>query len=167
MPLRWVLFDWGETLMVEDGPADVPMALWPEVRATDGAVETLTDLSRRYRLGVATNASVSGLDMIERALARVSLAPFVSAIFCYRALGVRKSEPAFWDAVVARLGVERDEILMVGDDLVQDVRGPRASGIDAVWLDRGRGPRPAGLDVPTIERLDELPALIGRIRGSG
>src|SRR6059058_3744380 len=56
---RWVLFDWGGTLMSEEGPADIPMALWPEVRAIDGAKETLALLSPHFRVGVATNASVS------------------------------------------------------------------------------------------------------------
>src|SRR5438067_129959 len=51
-PLRWVLFDWGDTLMSEDGPADLPMALWPEVRVLDGAAETLAALAARFRLGV-------------------------------------------------------------------------------------------------------------------
>lgn len=162
MQLRWVLFDWGGTLMVEDGPADLPMALWPEVRAVDGAAETLATLSRDLCLGVATNASVSSPDQVERALARVALAPFLTAFFCYRELGSRKSEPAFWDAVVARLGVGRDEILMVGDDLAEDVHGPRRSGIDAVWLTREAAPP----GVVAIERLAELPALIAR-RGRG
>ncbi|HUJ09876.1 MAG TPA: hypothetical protein VL171_07600 [Verrucomicrobiae bacterium] len=28
--LRFVLFDWGDTLMSEAGPVDIPMADWPE-----------------------------------------------------------------------------------------------------------------------------------------
>ena len=62
-PARWVLFDWGGTLMSEEGPLDLPMALWPEVAAIDGAHEVLATLSRRYRIGVATNASVSRRNM--------------------------------------------------------------------------------------------------------
>ncbi|MEO7743381.1 MAG: hypothetical protein ABIR98_10620 [Usitatibacter sp.] len=33
----WALFDWGGTLMSEEGPLDLPMALWPEVRTSSGA----------------------------------------------------------------------------------------------------------------------------------
>jgi hypothetical protein len=44
--LRFVLFDWGDTLMSEDGPLDIPMADWPEVRAIDGAGEVLSLLSK-------------------------------------------------------------------------------------------------------------------------
>ena len=48
--LRFVIFDWGDTLMSEAGPLDVPMANWPEVRTIDGAREVLSLLSRSYRM---------------------------------------------------------------------------------------------------------------------
>ena len=55
MALACVLFDWGDTLMSEDGPAETPMALWPEVRAIDGAEVVLRILAARYRIAVATS----------------------------------------------------------------------------------------------------------------
>ncbi len=164
MALRWVLFDWGDTLMREDGPADLPMALWPEVQAVADAAEVLAQLTRCYRVGVATNAALSDRPMIERALARASLLAHVSEVFSFRELGVRKAEPAFWEAVMARLGVGRDDLLMIGDDLVQDVEGPRACGISAIWFNWKRAPGPPGLDVPVIERLADLPAILERHR---
>jgi putative hydrolase of the HAD superfamily len=161
MQVRWVLFDWGDTLMFEEGgPADLPMALWPEVRAIDGAGAVLGTLSARHRIGVATNAAQSDRTLIERALARASLASFVSEIFCYRDLGVKKAEAAFWDAVVVRLGVGREELLMVGDDLEQDVLGPLRCGVAAIWFNWKRAPVPLDLAAPVIERLADLPGLI-------
>jgi hypothetical protein len=71
---RCILFDWGGTLMSEDGGLEgIPLGLWPVVGAIDGARETLAALAPRHRLAVATNATVSRRDMIECALARVSL----------------------------------------------------------------------------------------------
>src|SRR5206468_4230063 len=113
MPFEWVLFDWGDTLMSEEGPVDISMGLWPEVRALDGAFAMLSTLSQHHRIAIATNATVSDRAMIMRALERVSLCSFVSELFCFRELGVKKSEAAFWDFVVARLGVRRDQLLMV------------------------------------------------------
>ena len=171
VPIRWVLFDWGDTLMYETGgPAELPMALWPEVRAIDGAAELLARLGPRHRIGIATNASVSDRGMIERALARVLLAPFVSEVFCYRELGVRKSEAAFWDAVVARTGVGRDEIAMIGDDLEQDVVAPRRSGIASMWFNwkRAEAETSAGAGFPVIYHLADVPeVLAGMSSGSG
>ncbi len=164
MPYRWLLFDWGDTLMSEDGPADRPMALWPEVRAIDGARDVLAQLAARHRIAVATNASASDRAMITRALARAGLDGFVAEVLCYRELGVKKAEPAFWEAVLARLGVARDEILMIGDDLAQDVLAPRRAGIAAVWFNWKKAPVPVDADLAVIERLAELPALIAARR---
>jgi putative hydrolase of the HAD superfamily len=167
MAPRWILFDWGDTLMSEDGPVDLPMALWPEVRALEGALATLTALAARHRLAVATNATVSDAAMIRRALARVSLDALVAELFCFRDLGVKKASPAFWDAVVARLGVGRDELVMVGDDLDGDVLAPRRAGIAAVWLDWKRTRARDGVAGPIIERLEQLPATLAQLFGPG
>jgi FMN phosphatase YigB (HAD superfamily) len=161
MPVSWVLFDWGNTLMSEDGPGDAPMALWPEVRAIDGAPAVLSALSARYRIALATNATVSDRDSIRRALARVGLDRYVAEIFCFRDLRLRKADPRFWETVAGRLGVPRADLVMIGDDLENDVLVPRRAGIASVWLNHGRAPVPAG--VLAIERLDELPALLARL----
>ena len=157
-PARWVLFDWGGTLMSEEGPLDLPMALWPEVAAIDGAHEVLATLSRRYRIGVATNASVSRRNMIEIALGRVGLRDYVSEIFCYTEIGARKDSDEFWRAALERLGVEADDVAMVGDSLDQDVAAPRSFGIFAVWFNPSERPAPAG--VPTVAQLTDAIALV-------
>src|SRR2546421_12962699 len=152
MPLAWVLFDWGDTLMSEDGPADMPMAMWPAVRAIDGAAAVLAVLAPRHRIAVATNATVSDGTSIRRALARVALDAFVAEIFCFRDLGLKKADARFWDTVVARLAVPRAQMLMVGDDRDNDVLAPRRAGIASVWLNWKRAPTPAGVVVSMIER---------------
>ena len=157
-PARWVLFDWGGTLMSEEGPLDLPMALWPEVAAIEGAHEALATLSRRYGIGLATNASVSRRNMIEVALGRVGLRDYVSEIFCYTEIGARKDSDEFWRAALERLGVEADDVAMVGDSLDQDVAAPRSFGIFAVWFNPSEQPVPAG--VPAVARLADAIALI-------
>lgn len=157
-PKLWTLFDWGGTLMSEEGPLDLPMALWPEVAAIDGAHETLATLSRRYRVGVATNASVSKRNMIEVALGRVGLRDYVSDVFCYTEIGARKDSDEFWRATLERIGAEPEDIAMVGDSLEGDVLAPRSFGIHSIWFNpSGAVAVPA---VPTIARLPEAIALI-------
>ncbi len=157
-PRFWALFDWGGTLMSEEGPLDLPMALWPEVTAIDGAHETLATLSRRYRIGVATNASVSKRNMIEVALGRVGLRDYVSDVFCYTEIGARKDSDEFWRATLERLEAEADDLVMVGDSLEGDVLAPRSFGIYSVWFNPSGAPAiPA---VPTIARLPQAIPLI-------
>jgi FMN phosphatase YigB (HAD superfamily) len=161
--MRWVLFDWGGTLMSEDGPLDLPMALWPEVRAIDGARDTLDRVARMGRVGVATNASVSTRGMIETALARVGLREFVSEIFCFTELGVRKSDPAFWRRVLERLAIDPSRVAMVGDSLAEDVIPPRQAGIFSIWFDAA-GRQPVGpFDHPVVHELVEVVPILQQL----
>lgn len=158
--LRCILFDWGGTLMSEDGPLDIPMALWPEVRAIEGARETLEELSSTHRLGIATNASISRRPMIEQALGRVGLREFITDIFCFTEIGARKETPDFWSHVLATLRMRNHEVAMVGDSLGPDVLAPRASGLYAVWFNQDAREVVAAPAVPMIERLPQLIPLV-------
>lgn len=139
-----VCFDWGGTLMSEAGPQDRPMASWPEVKMIDGAAEALAALSGKYRLCIATNASISRRPMIERALERVGLRGYFSELFCFTEIGHRKDEPEFWQTVSRTLALPLDRIAMVGDSIEQDVLAPRRFGVATVWFNEaGRHPAPA------------------------
>jgi FMN phosphatase YigB (HAD superfamily) len=154
--IRAVCFDWGGTLMSEEGPHELPMALWREVRVLPGAGAMLAALHGGYPLCIATNASVSRRPMIERALERVGLGDYFAQVFCFTELRVRKESPAFWHTVARVLGVELHEIAMLGDALEPDVLVPRALGVHAVWFNEG-GLRPApDPGVPTVTRLGEF-----------
>jgi FMN phosphatase YigB (HAD superfamily) len=161
--IRAVCFDWGNTLMLETGgPPDVPMALWPEVRAVPGAAAMLASLHGRVPLCIATNAAVSHRPMIERALERAGLLHFFTEVFCYAELGVRKESPEFWAIVLRTLDVEPSGLAMLGDSLECDVLVPRALGIQAVWFDALRAPAPAS--VPTICELGAfVPWVLDRV----
>jgi putative hydrolase of the HAD superfamily len=158
--IRWVLFDWGGTLMSEDGPLDIPMALWPEVRAIEGAHEALEALAPRHGIGLATNASVSRRNMIEIALGRAGLRELVSEIFCYTEMGVRKDNPAFWFRVLARLGVDAAEVAVVGDTLAQDVIAPRECGIFSIWFNAGGLQHEDARGYPMVTWLPDVVDLI-------
>ncbi|BAL93986.1 putative aminoglycoside 6'-N-acetyltransferase/phosphoglycolate phosphatase [Rubrivivax gelatinosus IL144] len=148
-----VCFDWGGTLMSEQGPADTPMGLWPQVQALPGAAEALALLAGRLPLAIATNATVSRRPMIELALRRVGLGRHFADVFCFTELGHRKNEPEFWDAVERRLGVPRERIAMVGDSLEHDVRAPRRFGVQAVWLNPAGAAATDGDEVPAVADL--------------
>jgi phosphoglycolate phosphatase-like HAD superfamily hydrolase len=158
-PIAAVCFDWGGTLMRDDGPDDVPMALWPEVTAIPGAAECLAALHGTVPICVATNASASDRAMIERALERVDLQRYISQVFCCNEIGYRKSRREFWCTVRERLGAPLDRIAMVGDSLEHDVLAPRNFGVQTVWFNRlGRrheSPLPAPM-VTDLFRFAEL-----------
>jgi membrane-associated phospholipid phosphatase len=142
--IRVVLFDWGDTLMVDDGQPG-SMADWPRVAAVPGAAEALAALHGLCLLCVATNADDSGAEEVMAALGRVGLARFIDRVFSSRDLGARKPDPAFYAAVLETLRADAaargepalrpDEVVMVGDDFENDVAGAAAAGLRAVWFD--------------------------------
>jgi FMN phosphatase YigB (HAD superfamily) len=158
--LRFVLFDWGDTLMSEVGPVDIPMADWEQVRVIGGASEVLSLLSPKYRIAIATNATVSKKLDVARALERAGLKRFVDKIFCSTELGHKKSEPEFWDAVLAQLGAQKDELIMIGDSLEQDVLGPMRAGIRAIWFNWKQESYWGAPSIQSIHALRELSAVI-------
>lgn len=159
--IRAVCFDWGGTLMSEDGPPTLAMADWSHVRCIDGARETLEALHGAYPLCVATNAAVSGREEVERALQRGGLLPYFSHVFCAGELGCGKEDPRFWATVARTLDVSLPEIAMVGDNLVPDVLAPAQLGIFAVWFNEG-GRRPAAS--PEIRVVHALPEFVRLVK---
>ena len=153
-PVGAVCFDWGGTLMVDDGPDGVPMFLWPKVSLVAGAKESLHRLHGLLPLCVATNAGQSDRAMIERALERGDLLQFLDRIYCRNDVGFAKDRPEFWSAVGDDLGLPLAEIVMIGDGLESDVRAPRRFGVQAVWFnDRDLHPEPA-VELPTTHSLE-------------
>jgi putative hydrolase of the HAD superfamily len=137
MPLqrenRCILFDWGDTLMHVFPEYDGPMVAWPKVEAMPHAEEVLSELHSRSLLAAATNAADSDEAEIRAALERVGLAKHIDRIYCYRRLGHKKPSKEYFKAILADLGLEPDQVIMVGDDFDADVIGANNSGLRAIW----------------------------------
>jgi len=161
--VRAVCFDWGGTLMSEDGPESISMGLWPEVAVIPGATECVAALAGKLPLAVATNASISTLPLIERALTRVGLARYFAHIFCYTELGLRKSQPEFWCAVTERLDVRAEHVAMVGDSYEQDAALPRKFGIQGVWFNPSRAAAGKYGPVPEVAHLSQFSAWVSNV----
>jgi putative hydrolase of the HAD superfamily len=129
------LFDWGNTLMEDDPDAQGPMYLWENVALCHNARPMLETLSRRHDLYLATNARDSDESDVRKALDRVEIGMYIKGIFCFKRLGVLKPSTDFFNAVVAELGCLPGDIIMVGDDPVNDVRWALENGAQAVLYD--------------------------------
>ena len=73
-------------------------------------------------------------------------------------VGFRKPSRSFYDALLDEIGAAPDEVLMVGDDLENDVRGAESAGIRAVLIHRREGSPPAG--VAFVKSLLELETVL-------
>ena len=161
--VRVALFDWGGTLMLEDGPADLAMGLWPEVSVVSGAAECLAALAGTLPRAIATNASVSTRPLVELALSRAGLAGYFQSVFCYTELGFRKGQPEFWQVVSRHFGVPVGRLAMVGDSYEQDAALPRSFGVQGVWFNPTRQSAGQYGPVPEVWHLSQFAAWVKNV----
>jgi len=78
------------------------------------------------------------------------------------ALVVGKPEPAFFKAALQDLGLEAQEVAMVGDDAESDVAGARKAGLQGIQVRTGKY-RPGTRVEPDaeIESIARLPEILG------
>lgn len=108
-----------------------------------GAGEVLAGLSGRYRLYAASNGVRQG--QIRR-LEKAGFLQYFTDVYVSDQIGFEKPDAAFFQSCLARSGLSREQVLMVGDSLRADIRGASSAGIDACWLH----PRESdALEIPT------------------
>jgi putative hydrolase of the HAD superfamily len=73
-------------------------------------------------------------------------------------IGHRKPHPEFYRNACKRLGLPAAQVLWVGDDAENDVRGPQRAGLRAVLVDRRDA---SARDFPTISDLQTLAEVLG------
>jgi putative hydrolase of the HAD superfamily len=122
-----------------------------------GADHLVRSLAGTYRLGLLTN----GPSDIQRfKLAGSGLAACFDAVVISGEVGLGKPDPGVFEDVLARLGVEPEAAVMVGDSWERDVLGALGAGITAVWVAGGRA-RPDGFPgVTVIEHVGELAGVL-------
>jgi HAD superfamily hydrolase (TIGR01509 family) len=122
------------------------------------AADALADLAARAALALVTN----GLAEVQRGrLDRSGLAPLFRAVVISGEVGIAKPDPRFFQLAIRALGLGADEVLVVGDVPVTDIRGARAAGMASCWVAAPGASWPAGEPGPdyTIRDLRALAAL--------
>ncbi len=133
-----ILFDWGDTLMIDFPGVPGKMCNWETVEAVEGAYETLRFLSQRSKIYIATGAAQSTEEEIKNAFKRVGLDRYITGYFCKSNLGVEKGSPEFLPLILSQLGIEANLATMVGDSLQKDIEPARKIGINAILLSENR-----------------------------
>lgn len=154
---RCILFDWGNTLMRDFPDAEGPMADWPRVETLPGVEDILLQLHPHWTLALATNAVASDEPSVWRALDRGGIAHLLDRVFCFQTIGHKKPAPAFFDHIVRDLPMDRDRIVMVGDDFENDIQGATRAGIRSIWLNKSSDESRVGQLYQTIHHLRSLP----------
>ena len=88
-----------------------------------------------YDIGIASNFDTRLLKICDA----LQPLPVAKWVFCSGALGYRKPDARFYEAIESAV-FDHGPITMVGDDYQNDVAAPRLAGWSAVWLYRGNKP---------------------------
>lgn len=96
-------------------------------------LETLRELkSKGYKLAIISNSFNL---TFEEVVSKYDLAGIFDVIIVSYEVGSRKPDPEIFEICLEKLAVEKDEALMVGDSLQDDIEAAQSFGIKALMLD--------------------------------
>lgn len=138
---------------------DYLRALARQTQLLEGAERTLESIDGNRRMAMITN----GLAEVQRPrLERSPIGRHFEVVVISEEVGFAKPDPRIFERALAMMGrPPKEEVLMVGDNLVADIGGARAFGLATCWLNLGA--REARGEVePTFEihHLDQLKQLL-------
>jgi putative hydrolase of the HAD superfamily len=125
--------------------------IFPEVRAVLGELR-----SRGYRLGIISNWD----SRLRPLLGLLELTAEFESITVSCEVGAEKPASTIFENALSSLGVSPERAFHVGDDLVSDYTGAKASGIDAALLQR------AGTPAAVAVTVSDLGGLLDLVRGA-
>ena len=97
----------------------------------DGAIDLLERLEKEYHLCLITN----GIANIQRErIRRTDTTRFFRKIFISQEIGYAKPDKRFFDYVLATLGTDKENCIVIGDSLTSDIQGALNAGIESVYI---------------------------------
>ena len=128
------LFDWGDTLMVDFPEYSGKMCEWEKVKAVQGAKITLSKLSQKSKIYIATGATESTVDEIKSAFNQVELSQYITGYFCKANIGFEKGSSVFFKLTLEQLKLHPTDVTMVGDSLSRDIKPALKLGLKVIWF---------------------------------
>ena len=124
-----------------------------------GAEKAVDDLSKKYRLFLASN----GIASVQKGrLTSANLYRFFEKVFVSEEIGANKPSADYFSRAFAQIpGFDKSKALIVGDSLTSDIRGGNNAGIATCWVNPKGLPRREDIHVDyEIKALSELEALL-------
>jgi putative hydrolase of the HAD superfamily len=121
----------------------------------------LDKLKGKYKLLLLTNGSP---DLQNTKLTITpELVPYFDEIVISGAFGRGKPDPTIFEHALSLLGIDKDQALMVGDNLMTDILGANRAGIKSVWINRHDKERNEVIPTFEITHLEELFPLLDEL----
>ena len=122
----------------------------------DDVIPTLENLKGICNIYIGSNTDN---DVLEAVMQKNGIA--VDKIYTSENLRCYKPSATFYNEIVKENGLLYNEVLFVGDSLIDDVLGPKNVNIKTCWLNREGKPRTEIIPDYEIRSLTELTQIIG------
>jgi putative hydrolase of the HAD superfamily len=122
----------------------------------------LDALKKDYRLLLLTNGSP---DLQQTKLKITSeLVPYFDQIVISGDYGKGKPDTGIFEYALELMNVDKNEAIMVGDNLMTDILGANRVGMQSVWINRHQKERNEVIPTYEIKHLEELYPLLENIK---
>jgi len=100
----------------------------------EDSYEVLDQLKEKYQLLLLTNGSPD----LQHTKLEITpeLVPYFDQIVISGDFGRGKPDPGIFEHGMKLMGLEKEEVMMVGDNLMTDILGASRAGISSVWINR-------------------------------
>ncbi|MDF2903229.1 MAG: HAD-superfamily hydrolase [Bacillus sp. (in: firmicutes)] len=115
---------------------------------------TLDKLKGNYQLLLLTNGSPD----LQKTKLEITpeLVPYFDQIVISGDFGRGKPDPSIFEHALSLMSLKKEEVIMVGDNLMTDVLGANRAGIKTVWINRHNKDRNEVIPTYEIKHLEEL-----------
>lgn len=160
--IRALLFDWGNTVMI-DFNLPGPMYEWEKVAWVPGAEKALKKLSSLYPCYIATNAGQSDASAVLKGLKRVGADIYFSGIFASSDLGFEKPDSRFFREIMWKLKIHAGNLIMIGDNYQKDIMGAKKCGLKTVFYNPLQTSGKFPMADLIIDQMNNLPQVINSL----
>ncbi len=151
--VRAIIFDWGRTLFESESKVEFP--------ESNSILEFCQ--KRLYRLALVSLVSSIANATLQERIKQIETSP-LRHFFEFTAITDKDKDKAL-DEVVAKLGLPRNEILIVDDRTIRGIKYGNKRGHPTVWLQKGKFAnelpnKDTGIPTSTIQSLNQLSDII-------
>lgn len=120
-----------------------------------GALTALEELGKVATLAIVSNGATQ---VQESRIAASGIGRFMDGVYISEKVGAAKPSPKLLDYAIRDLGLtNRSRVLMVGDDLLADIKGGINAGIDTCWVNFANEENKTGIQPKyTVHSYEEL-----------
>jgi putative hydrolase of the HAD superfamily len=124
----------------------------------EDTIGTLEKLTGRYSLGLLTNGAS---DLQRRKIEGSSVGQYFNEILISGDIGFAKPDPRIFELLLSRLKTTAANTLMIGNNLITDIRAAQNAGLRAIWVNRsGVAPESGIIADWEISRLTQLESIL-------